>query len=82
METATLLLELQRIMIARGGFSIAVANLAVASGVEATLGSLAVAYVFLLAVIGPVAVRIAEPIADALARRSQVRDPHTTKEET
>jgi CPA2 family monovalent cation:H+ antiporter-2 len=53
-------------LIARGEFSIAVAGVAVASDVEAGLGPLAVAYVFLLAVLGPVAARLADPIADRL----------------
>jgi CPA2 family monovalent cation:H+ antiporter-2 len=51
-------------LIARGEFSIAVAGLAVASDVESGLGPLAVSYVFLLAVIGPIAARLAEPMAD------------------
>jgi monovalent cation:H+ antiporter-2, CPA2 family len=68
------------ILIARGEFSIAVAGLTVASGAAADVGSLAVAYVFLLAIIGPVAVRVAEPLADALARRSRARDSETAEE--
>jgi CPA2 family monovalent cation:H+ antiporter-2 len=58
-------------LIARGEFSIAVAGLAVASDVESGLGPLAVSYVFLLAVIGPIAARLAEPMADRfLAHRT------------
>ena len=56
-------------LIARGEFSIAAAGLAVASEIEAGLGPLAVTYVFLLAVVGPVAARLAEPAADALFAR-------------
>jgi CPA2 family monovalent cation:H+ antiporter-2 len=53
-------------LIARGEFSIAIAGLAVASDIEPGLGPLAVTYVFLLAVVGPLTARFAEPVADAL----------------
>jgi CPA2 family monovalent cation:H+ antiporter-2 len=62
-------------LIARGEFSIAVAGLAVASDVEPDLGPLAVSYVFLLAVIGPIAARLAEPIADRFLGRPEARTP-------
>jgi monovalent cation:H+ antiporter-2, CPA2 family len=58
-------------LIARGEFSIAVAGLAVASDVEPELGPLAVSYVFLLAVTGPIVARLAEPVASAWLDRSQ-----------
>jgi CPA2 family monovalent cation:H+ antiporter-2 len=67
-------------LIARGEFSIAVAGLAVASDVEPDLGPLAVSYVFLLAVVGPIAVRLAEPIADRVFGASDARTPETTEE--
>jgi monovalent cation:H+ antiporter-2, CPA2 family len=51
-------------LIARGEFSIAIAGLAVATDVEPDLGPLAVGYVFLLAVVGPIAARLAEPLAE------------------
>jgi CPA2 family monovalent cation:H+ antiporter-2 len=57
-------------LIARGEFSIAVAGLAVASNVEPEVGPLAVSYVFLLAVVGPIAARLAEAPAD---KRASVR---------
>jgi monovalent cation:H+ antiporter-2, CPA2 family len=57
-------------LIARGEFSIAVAGLAVTANVEPALGPLGVSYVFLLAVIGPIAARLAEPRAD---KRASVR---------
>jgi CPA2 family monovalent cation:H+ antiporter-2 len=60
-------------LIARGEFSIAVAGLAVASRVESGLGPLAVSYVFLLAIVGPIAARLAEPVADALFARKAPR---------
>jgi monovalent cation:H+ antiporter-2, CPA2 family len=58
-------------LIARGEFSIAVAGLAVASEIEAELGPLAVGYVFLLAVLGPIAARLSEPIADRFVRDAE-----------
>ncbi|MGI8873827.1 MAG: cation:proton antiporter [Egibacteraceae bacterium] len=45
------------VLIARGEFSIVVAEIGVAAGVERGLGALATAYVLLLAVTGPVAAR-------------------------
>ncbi|GAA5228252.1 cation:proton antiporter [Paeniglutamicibacter antarcticus] len=51
-------------LIARGEFSIVIAGLAVASGaITGELAALSTAYVLLLAVLGPVAARLAEPIA-------------------
>jgi CPA2 family monovalent cation:H+ antiporter-2 len=67
-------------LIARGEFSIAVAGLAVASEVEPELGPLAVSYVFLLAVVGPIAARLAEPVADALVKRFGAQRPGTSEE--
>ncbi|MDQ3662675.1 MAG: cation:proton antiporter [Actinomycetota bacterium] len=67
-------------LIARGEFSIAVAGLAVASDVEPDLGPLAVTYVFLLAVIGPIAARLAEPMADRLFAGSHARSTELTEE--
>ncbi|WP_239372691.1 cation:proton antiporter [Frankia sp. Cj5] len=57
-------------LIARGEFSIVIAGLAVAAGVQPRLGPLAASYVLLMAVIGPVAARVVEPVTKAvLARR-------------
>lgn len=51
-------------LIARGEFSIIIAGLAVSAGaVDAELAALATAYVLLMAVIGPVAARVIEPVA-------------------
>ena len=47
------------VLIARGEFSIVIAGLAVAAGLNSHLGPLAAAYVFVLAVTGPVAARAA-----------------------
>jgi monovalent cation:H+ antiporter-2, CPA2 family len=53
-------------LIARGEFSIVIAGLAVASGLGTDVGALSIAYVLVLAVVGPVAARVTEPIADRL----------------
>ncbi|MEV0946418.1 cation:proton antiporter [Rhodococcus sp. NPDC049939] len=56
-------------LIARGEFSIVIAGLAVSAGaVEGRLAALATAYVLLMAVIGPVAARVVEPMANAWTR--------------
>jgi CPA2 family monovalent cation:H+ antiporter-2 len=47
-------------LIARGEFSIAIAGLATAGGIDPDFEALAVTYVFLLAIAGPVAVRAAD----------------------
>lgn len=55
---------------ARGEFSIAIAGFATAAGVSGDFEALAVAYVFVLALAGPVLVRFADAISSALVRRS------------
>jgi CPA2 family monovalent cation:H+ antiporter-2 len=56
-------------LVARGEFSIVIAGLAVTSGaVTGELAALATAYVLLMAVLGPVAARVVEPIALRLTR--------------
>jgi monovalent cation:H+ antiporter-2, CPA2 family len=57
------------ILVARGEFSIVIAGLAVAAGLQARLGPLATAYVLALAVIGPLVTRFADPMAAVLRRR-------------
>jgi CPA2 family monovalent cation:H+ antiporter-2 len=54
---------------ARGEFSIAIAGLATAAGVAADFEALAISYVFVLAIAGPILVRVADPIGDAIVRR-------------
>ena len=50
-------------LIARGEFSIVIAGLAVATGaVESELAALATAYVLIMAVAGPIAARVVEPV--------------------
>ena len=51
-------------LVARGEFSLAIAGLATAAGVDNDLEAMAVTYVFLLAIGGPVLLRIADPIID------------------
>ncbi|GAB3694365.1 cation:proton antiporter [Saccharopolyspora tripterygii] len=63
-------------LVARGEFSIVIAGLAVASGsVDGGLAALATAYVLLMAIIGPVAARVVEPLARAILHRK--RKPQT-----
>ncbi|MFF5992550.1 cation:proton antiporter [Prauserella flavalba] len=58
-------------LVARGEFSIVIAGLAVSAGaVEGELAALATAYVLLMAVLGPIAARVVEPVARALQRKS------------
>ncbi|TDD81874.1 cation:proton antiporter [Saccharopolyspora karakumensis] len=57
-------------LVARGEFSIVIAGLAVSSGaVDGELAALATAYVLLMAIIGPVAARVVEPLARAVLMR-------------
>lgn len=58
-------------LMARGEFSIVIAGLATIGGVEGDLGALATSYVLILAVVGPVLTRFADPItARVQGRRS------------
>lgn len=57
-------------LVARGEFSIVIAGLAVAAGaVDKQLAALATAYVLLMAILGPVAARVVEPVARGLQRK-------------
>jgi len=59
-----------RAVVARGEFSIVIASLTVASGaVDQQLAALATAYVLLMAVLGPVAARVVEPLAKKFTRK-------------
>ncbi len=66
-------------LIARGEFSIVIAGIAVAEGVESDIGPLAAAYVLTLAIGGPLAAKAADPLARLLGardrRRRQVGSP-------
>lgn len=56
-------------LVARGEFSIVIAGLGVAAGVEPALGALAAAYVLLTAVSGPLLTRYSDAVGLRLARR-------------
>lgn len=58
-------------LIARGEFSIVIAGIAVADGIEADLGPLAAAYVLILATTGPLIARAADPIGRRIHERRQ-----------
>ncbi|MET7399383.1 cation:proton antiporter, partial [Dactylosporangium sp. NPDC005572] len=55
-------------LLPRGEFNIVIAGLAVAAGTNAKLGPLAAAYVLMLAVLGPLVARAAEPLARLYVR--------------
>ncbi|HLU27248.1 MAG TPA: cation:proton antiporter [Glycomyces sp.] len=59
------------VVLPRGEFSIVIAGLGVAAGLDSQLGSLAAAYVLIMAAIGPIAPRLADPIA--AKRRDRIR---------
>ncbi len=52
----------------RGEFSIAIAGLATAAGVVGEFEALAISYVFVLAVGGPILIRFVDPLADLFVR--------------
>src|ERR1700712_5175199 len=56
-------------LIAHGEFSIVIAGLAVSAGQPAKLGALAACYVLLLAIVGPIAARVGDPLGRQLAVR-------------
>ncbi|ADP82808.1 cation:proton antiporter [Pseudofrankia inefficax] len=62
-------------LVARGEFSIVIAGLAVAAGVNPKLGPLAASYVLLMAVLGPLAARFVEPVTRAVLRRRRRKPP-------
>ena len=55
-------------LVPRGEFNIVIAGLAVAAGINDEIGPLAAAYVLILAVVGPLAARGAEPLTRRLIR--------------
>lgn len=61
------------VLTARGEFSIAIAGLAAAAGVDRDFQALAISYVFVLAILGPLLARLADPLGEALARRVEAR---------
>lgn len=57
-------------LVARGEFSIVIAGLAVAAGgVDGRLAPLATAYVLIMAIVGPVAARVVEPVVQGVVLR-------------
>ena len=60
-------------LVARGEFSLAIAGLATAAGIDSDLEALAVTYVFLLAIGGPLLLRIADPILDRVFAPAQAK---------
>jgi CPA2 family monovalent cation:H+ antiporter-2 len=60
-------------LIARGEFSIALAGLATAAGVDPAFEALAISYVFLLAILGPILARLADPLAERWVARNKRR---------
>ncbi len=63
---------------ARGEFSIAIAGLATAAGVVADFEALAISYVFVLAIAGPIFVRFADPLGELLVRRADAQGARVT----
>lgn len=63
-------------LVARGEFSIAIAGLAATAGLEPELEALAISYVFLLAIAGPILVRIGDPVTEWLLERYE--DPRSS----
>lgn len=57
----------------RGEFSIVIAGLGVAAGLEPALGPLAAAYVLLTAIVGPLLTRFGDPVVVAVRRRTRAR---------
>ncbi|ABS02406.1 CPA2 family monovalent cation:H+ antiporter-2 [Kineococcus radiotolerans] len=66
-------------LIPRGEFSIVIAGLATAAGVDPQLAALAAAYVLAMAVLGPVLARFADPWARAYVRRQRERAATTVR---
>jgi CPA2 family monovalent cation:H+ antiporter-2 len=66
-------------LIPRGEFSIVIAGLATAAGVDPRLAALAAAYVLAMAVLGPVLARFADPWARAYVRRQRERAATTAR---
>jgi monovalent cation:H+ antiporter-2, CPA2 family len=63
---------------ARGEFSIAIAGLATAAGVVADFEALAISYVFVLAIAGPILVRFADAIGESLVERQELERASTS----
>ena len=64
-------------LVSRGEFSIVIAGIAMADGIEPDLGPLAAAYVLILAVGGPLLARAADPLSARLVRSKQTQTQTT-----
>ena len=62
-------------LLARGAFSVVIAGLAVAAGLEPRLATLAATYVLLMAVTGPLAARAAGALGRLLLRSPRTASP-------
>lgn len=62
-------------LVARGEFSIIIAGLALAQGLEPELGPFATAYVLIVGSAGPVLARFSDPMAELFERRAPKRLP-------
>jgi K+:H+ antiporter subunit KhtU len=60
-------------LIPRGEFAVVIAGIGVAAGQTEDLGSVTACYVLILAVVGPIIARYADPIAGAILRRRALR---------
>ena len=65
------------VLLPRGEFSIVIAGLSVAAGLDPQLGTLAAAYVLIMAAIGPIAPRLADPIAAKRRKRMRAQRART-----
>jgi len=61
------------VLLPRGEFSIVIAGLGVTAGLDPALGSVAAAYVLILAAIGPLAPRLAGPIVAKRRKKNRAR---------
>jgi len=66
-------------LVPRGEFSIVIAGLATAAGVDPQLAALAAAYVLAMAVLGPLLARWADPVARRYVRRRRERAAATAR---
>jgi CPA2 family monovalent cation:H+ antiporter-2 len=65
------------VLVARGEFSIIIAGIAVAEGLDPDLATVAATYVLLLASVGPILTRFADPLADRIQARSARAAPRS-----
>ena len=66
------------LLLPRGEFSIVIAGLGVSAGLDPQLGSMAAAYVLILAALGPLAPRLADPISTRHRKKLRARRLRST----